>query len=228
MHLSKSVIRLYSTRFGLTDAQRKDAEEHLFWCEECAAAQKQFAEKLQATLAENELECQFIENDLAEYLLGELTDTRNREIENHLASCSRCRFLFDSTKKALPEDIAISSPGSTSILKKITRFLDEFKETVGTIANLTLNRPSAIPAFLGKHPRTGLSPVSHSGGDLCLNVHKPLQKVSLFTADDLELQTQKSDEFGIVLFHDFLAGQYQVGVEGYEVAGVHYLQPAGK
>lgn len=228
MHLSKSVIRLYSTRFGLTEAQRKDAEEHLFWCEECAATQKQFAEKLHATLAENESECQRIESDLAEYLLGELAVPRNQEIENHLASCSRCRFLFDSTKMALPENVAAPSTGTMSILKQINRFLEEFKATLGTIANLTLKPPSAIPTFLGKHPRTGLSPISHSGGDICLNIHKPLQNACLFTTDNLELQTQKSDEFGIIVFRDFLAGDYLVGVEGHEVTSVQYLQPAQK
>jgi hypothetical protein len=228
MHLTKSEIILYSTQFGLTDVQRQNAEKHLLLCEACSASQRQFADKIQRMVAENELECQAFENDMADFLLGELSLARNQAIQKHLEDCPRCRFVFHFVKKFLPADAADPAVGGVSMIKKISRYLAELKSTLGTIVNLSIIPLSEAPAFLGKHTPSGLTRISHTGGDICLNIPKPFKNISLLTPDFLELKTLKTDEFGIVVFKDYLPGEYQIGVEGFEVSDVKYLQLADK
>lgn len=223
MHLTKTEIILYATQFGLTESQRQDVEKHLLLCEECTEMHQQCANEIKKMVKENELECQSIEDDMADYLLDDISPKRKLEIEQHLEKCDSCRFTLNSLKNFSLEPAEAHIPGKISISNKLKRYLAELKDAFGTIANLTINPLPTAPVFLGKHTQPGLERISHNGGDICLNIQKPFQNVSLFSSEQMELKTLKSDEFGIVVFEDFLPGDYQVGIDGFEVKNVKYM-----
>jgi len=200
--LTDNQIILYLTVYGLTDIQKKIMDQHFTECDECNKRKKIYAVKLGKVLSDNRLECLTVEENIVDFFLGDVDTYLHKKIEQHLQSCETCKYLFEKINQ---------SPAPENYFQKI---YSQFSKL-----------PQVAPSFLGSHPR-GTKKITHDQGDIILNVGCKKKEIKLFSTDNVELDSQKSDENGIVIFKDFIGGEYQVQLEGFEIIDIKYPKPS--
>lgn len=225
MHITDNQILLYLTRYGLTKEKREEIINHLSTCVECNTKKENYSQKLAEMQQENKNECTQIEEKLADFRLGQLEKSQSHKIEAHLKTCDSCNFVYNQLDcRALADFKENPMPAFAGQLQqKLEEYLLQFKAKLMTFASLILSPLEPAPAFLGR-PTRGLKEISHKGGRLIVDVGKANQNVHLYSMKKLKLGTQKSDEFGIVEFNDFLPGEYQIQVDGYHIENIDYAK----
>lgn len=225
MHITDNQILLYLTRYGLTKEKREEINNHLLTCVECNTKKEKYSRLLTDMQQENETECTQIENQLVDFRLGKLKESQIQQIEAHLKTCDSCHFIYNRLNFPILTDVKENSTPSFSeqLQKELEKYLHQLKSTLMTFASLILYPLEPAPTFLGR-PTRGLKEITHQGGNLVLNIGKTDHHVHLYSTNAMKLDTQKSDEFGIVTFNDFLPGKYQIQVDGYHIENIEYVK----
>jgi len=213
--------------YGLTDTQKKFMDQHFTECDECNKRKKIYAVKLGKVLSDNRLECLTVEENIVDFFLGDVDTYLHKKIEQHLQSCETCKYLFEKINQSpAPENYFQKIYSQFSKLPlKMRQFMDDLQNQLATLAILTVRPLKVAPSFLGSHPR-GTKKITHDQGDIILNVGCKKKEIKLFSTDNVELDSQKSDENGIVIFKDFIGGEYQVQLEGFEIIDIKYPKPS--
>lgn len=214
-------IILYLTAFGLTDAQKEMLEKHFDECDDCRKRKEIYANKIDRIIKQNRSECVTVEENLVDFFLGDVDDCLHEKIKQHLQTCESCQYLFEKLKQSpAPKNYSQTFHSQFSKLPfKMRDFIDNLQDRLATLAVLTVKPLKAAPVFLGSHLR-GTKNITHAQGDIIVNVGCKKKEVKLFSTNDVELDSQKSDENGIVIFKDFIGGDYKLQLEGFEIIDI--------
>lgn len=240
-------IFLYLTKHGLSKEQKLQVEKHLSECKICAKKKLELEQEIKTSALESEKECELVRNNLIGYISGEIKAVPGVDIEEHLNECETCKFLYNSNKKrftrqeiealeipvpdhllpnilnAVTDEIAAERQRESLRLKssaiKIKNELKQFVECI----KISLQQLEPAPGFLRK-VAFNAKKISHSGGDLVLDIGEKNVGVTIFSLQDLELAEQRSDTGGKVVFKDFEKAEYKIFIEGFDIREIRYVK----
>ncbi|MBN1350178.1 hypothetical protein JXJ21_12260 [candidate division KSB1 bacterium] len=214
---------LFLTEFGLNDIRRETFEAHFKSCTACSQKKEALQAQLQLADAGNRLYCIEIEENLVDYIVGDIDEKLGEKISSHLKKCFQCQYLYHKLIQSPLPDVK-NNQDSSRLMKlpeKLHTFVEKLQRQLVTLANISIRPLNAVPAFLGSDESTGKK-ISHINGDIILNVGEKNKEVKLLSPKNVELDAQNSDENGVVVFKDFIGGEYRVQVEGFEVVDIKY------
>lgn len=220
MHVNDYECILYLTRFGLSEEKRQELQQHFLLCDECHQKIEYYTGLIAKSNLENETECRQIENELVDYKMDEIDKSRKEKIDRHLGECEKCRYLFDRLNlyESEAEDSVEIKTRRTSKKEELLSHIKAFRDKIGSLISITLEPLQPAPAFLGKDKTEISHKIKHTGGDILVHLNKAGQKATLLSNDNRELDRRKSDEVGMVIFDDFLPGEYQIKVPGAQIS----------
>lgn len=242
--LNDNQLLLYQTQFGMTEPQRQEIDQHLQGCASCRQKKRTLEQELQQLKQGNRQECEFVRQNLPDYIENRLTGTTVASIAAHLEACELCHFLYvrnaGEPDPAKIEALNIPVPETLlpNLLKTVANevarlarsqstvtetFGSQLEAGIGQLIRLILQPAALQPAFLGEIP-AGAHQIQHPGGDLQLAVGRPQIRVQIFSRDGRQLGEATSDEQGLVIFRDFEKAEYQITTPGFEILEVTYME----
>lgn len=226
-------LLLYLTNAFHTVEEKSELEAHLQACPDCRDQAVALKHEYDAMRRENKRECDAVMLNLPAYLDGK-TITTDVDMKEHLNECQACQMLQRALKKKLVYEqvLAFDYAPPQSLEQKINDLLAANQENsplaalVDSLTNkvdelidriVLVLRPMPAPVFLGGAAFDAVPIETTSTRDLKVDVGAPGRTVKIFSADDVELDSQISTPDGIVVFKDFVPAKYKLQVEGFEI-----------
>ncbi|MBN2093421.1 zf-HC2 domain-containing protein [candidate division KSB1 bacterium] len=238
-HVESCDLVLFLIKVGLSQEEHDMIEHHLKDCSSCQTLLEEIKKKFLQERNQTKFGCDFIQNNLIDYIEQKTPASRRQQITEHLESCPECyrmHYLLanipamdevDLTRYPVPDELFSQIIKKNrqqfrqkSLLLTALRLKNKLQDILDVVAytrkviELTLQplpaRTISTPPLFGTDNSIL---IAHEGGEIKFNVHQPGRRVVLLSLKDEVLSEKISDNSGFVKFQKFEKAIYRVRVE---------------